>query len=388
MEYFTRGLQQFKLSPSHRVSVLALWATIIHSTRAARTSVKNLYHLSPPHITARLLSQSLFSKFRTCLAVQDLDEFCRRLSEVWTRSMTATGIFCVDESLWKFICHTKGTENNDVVRAIPRKPAKMGLLSYELCGFAYHSKLPYPFSIVPVTKTNRPSTTDAAFTLLDLFDRYKPLGTPKGLVCIMDSAFSSSDALTGYEERGWLYSVAINPHFHQDLAFLLGHGLNLFECRMLTDPHNYRIYTAYSTQFQATSKQEQRGTGTGSPLLILNATNAYIMDHKSITQDVYLPEAPLTSSQLLPCLRALYSHPPPIHLSFRIVKEVLSPSSSSSSKSVLKRQRTGSIDSQFISNTVYDSINIGGKTFSRQQVLDGRDRGEITSHQSRVFSCW
>ena len=115
---------------------------------------------------------------------------------------------------------------------------------------------------------------------------------------------------------------------------------------MLTHPDNHTIYTAYSTQFQPTSKQEQRGAGTGASLLILSATNAYIVDHESINAELHLPKAPSTSAVLRTALRTFYFHPPPIRLPLDVVGVSFSPTSSSSSKTGPKRQRTDAIQSK------------------------------------------
>src|SRR3989338_5194431 len=92
--------------------------------------------------------------------------------------MIASGIFCIDESLWKFVCKQKGSdsENAKVVRAIPRKPAKIGLLSYQLSGFLTRSNKPYTFGIIPMTHRQHCTPTEAADYLMKLYNSHKPWG--------------------------------------------------------------------------------------------------------------------------------------------------------------------------------------------------------------------
>jgi hypothetical protein len=251
----------------------------------------------------------------------------------------STGLFCIDESLWKFVCRINGTENNRVTRTIPRKPAGTGLLSYELCGFASLCQLPYTFGIVPITLTHQPSPASAAFLLIDRFNLNKPLGTPKERFCVFDSAFCAADALKGYDERGWKYCVSLNQKYHPDISTVLLKNLSLFEFRMIIDPRprNSVIYTSYMSQFQPSDKQKQKRTGAGTPITILNATNGYQVSHPALTQPPEPPEPPALTAALPPLYHGL---PPPIRLPVAVVQTALNPATSQTTEPPAKRARS------------------------------------------------
>ena len=345
-----------------------LWATIIFSAKTSHSNVDNLYNLTPDRIRQKLLPKSLFVHSRPSLSLNDFDGFCREISALWCQAVMSTDLFCIDESLWKFVCRINGTENNQVTRTIPRKPAGTGLLSYELCGFASLCQLPYTFGIVPITLTNQPSPAAAAFSLIDCFNSNKPTGTPTNLLCIFDSAFCAADALKGYDDRGWKYCVSLNQQYHQDISSVLLNNLSLFEFRMVVDPRprDPIIYTAYMTQFQPSEKQKRRGTGAGTPITILNATNGYKVEHPALR----VPQAPSSSSDTISSLRRLYHGiPPTIRIHSDVVRLALTPSSSQDTQPPAKRSRSCVSDSTFINTSHHASVTIRERVITREELL-------------------
>src|SRR3989338_7937805 len=187
--------------------------------------------------------------------------------------MIASGIFCIDESLWKFVCKQKGSdsENAKVVRAIPRKPAKIGLLSYELSGFLTRSNKPYTFGIIPMTHRQHCTPTEAADYLMKPYNSHKPGGSPQPFV-IMDSAFSSEACLKLAQENGWLFSVSVNSQIYSSLSTAIRAGLQSFEYRMFQTSDGL-VMTAYNSQFEPSSKKN-RGSKKETQLEVLNLTSA------------------------------------------------------------------------------------------------------------------
>ena len=219
-----------------------LIATIIHCARTPHSSISSLYSSdNAPDVVAKLLPEKLFTLARPALQIDDLESFCRTLNVIWCSKMIASGIFVIDESLWKFICKTKGTKKYQVVRTIPRKPAGTGLLSYELVGFSGRINLPYTYCVCPVTDKYNPTASQAAFFLMDAWNENKPEGSPADPLAIMDSAFSSEAALQGFEARGWKYCVSVNSQNHPQLCNALASGLHQFEYRIFAHKSGERI---------------------------------------------------------------------------------------------------------------------------------------------------
>jgi len=353
-------------------------ATLVHCASSNDSSIDMMYSssLHSRYLLAKLLPERLFMTLRASFRLFDIPKLCERLSQVWCSKMIASGVFAIDESLWKYVCKTKKTENYNVVRTIPRKPAGTGILSYELVGYSGRIKAPFTFGICPVTDTQKPSSTNAAFSLIDTWNAFKPDGSPEHPVAIMDAAFSSTPALDGYETRGWKYIASVNSQAHQQMSNALTSGLQPFEYRIFARDSDNRVYTAYSTRFSPTDKQKQRGTGNGSPLMILNVTNAYQVLHPRISSSnpstsvenrqsppSSLPTASSSNSQQ-PSAPAPQipgnSGPVTLRISGPLISVV---------HQRLREEEAEQRRLQFIQQTPYDQIVLGGTSLSRQQVL-------------------
>ena len=235
---------------------------------------KYFWSLSNKRYCRKLLPQRTFRIVRGLLWHNRFEDFCEDLSIISIQMMIASGIFCIDESLWKFVCKQKGSdsENAKVVRAIPRKPAKIGLLSYELSGFLTRSNKPYTFGIIPMTHRQHCTPTEAADYLMKLYNcSHKPGGSPQPFV-IMDSAFSSEACLKLAQENGWLFSVSVNSQLYSSLSTAIRAGLQRFEYRMFQTSDGL-VMTAYNSQFEPSSKKN-RGSKTETQLEVLNLTSA------------------------------------------------------------------------------------------------------------------
>jgi hypothetical protein len=364
-----------------------LLATIIHCIRTNVRKIEDLYSDTfNPDIAQRLLPFKLFKLVRPALRAQNLNGLCDQLSKLWTEQVIASGVFCIDESLWKYICKVRGTENYDMIRTMSRKPAGTGLLAYELSGFTLSSKYPYSFAIVPMTKSVKLSSKDAALYLIDIWNKYKPQGSPIDPVAIMDGAFSSANSLEEIEKRNWKYCVSLNSIYYPSLSAALIHDLNIFEYRILCCSGSDRIFTAYKTQFSPTEKQQQRGSGAGSPITIINATNAY-----SITKNNSPVGSSLQTPNIAPSISSNSTQPSRKSTRSSTPSSSSSLSSSSSKKPVptaasrrtsskapaatpVTQRRTqtsaGAQDSETpILGTSYESITLGGKDITKAEVL-------------------
>ena len=284
--------------PSHRMinesEFWLMWSTNTIACRLQSKSIEDLFEETPPGRQRKMLSKLLFTNIRGSIALDNLNDFTDRLSRTWTGLLQPSGAFVIDESLWKFKCRTNSTENLMVVRTIPRKPAKTGLLAYELASFTSHSKLPYVHAIAPVTIAKAWSPNDAADHLINLYEDSKPKTAPHPPVLIADSAFTSAAALKNYAKWGWLFCCSMSAKFYQQLALVMPAELQCYEYRILRDVAGDKTVAAYCTQFTPTDKQAERGSGAGNPLQVTNISNAYHVSHPLLPdEDAGSADAPV-----------------------------------------------------------------------------------------------
>ncbi|MDP2437856.1 MAG: hypothetical protein Q8P67_19105 [archaeon] len=330
------------------------------------SSIADLYQQTPLLMRRRLLNSRNFGELRSHLAPLDIDQFAIDLSQHWLKSMIPSGLFGIDESLWRFECLVPDTENNQVIRSIPSKPAKHGLLSYELCGFTRFSNLPYTFAIVPITLQTKFSSGEAALHLIELFNSHSPASSEMKNTCIMDAAYSAQGTLTAIGEKKWRHIVSFNPTFHQDLALVLRSGISPYEHRMIISPDRKTIYTGYLTRFKPTAKQQQKGQVGGHDLLILNATTAFQVSHPRLSTT-----SPPTVTDSGSSLRASLnpSNPLSIRLPAATVRQAVHLESSVGPGSSTQQEADWPLFSAFINGTDYQEISILGKTYTREQIL-------------------
>lgn len=374
-----------------------LMATIVYACQKRVESVDDLYASQEDINVQKLLPFTDFKKYRPCLIPERLEQFCETLTAIWTKGMISSGVFCVDESLWKFVPKGTGGENREIVRTIPRKPAGTGLLSYELCGFTTYSKMPYTYGIMPITLSQAPSARDAALHLISRFNAEKPVGTPAPPVCILDSAFSSADTLKEITKLGWTYCVSLNSQWYQQLAAVLKSDLCLYQYRNIIGPDD-TIYTGYFTQFNPTDRQTNTGDGTGQSVLFLNATNAFTCTSSTTTlsarttspssssgrtgpppgappsassanpspsssafQRSRLPTEPVSADERLAILRVLMRpRPIPVRISIKIPRE---------GYSAAKRLRVHPTQPFSGAETTDPVVKLGQREFTRAQIV-------------------
>jgi len=242
-----------------------LMTTIMAFNSVKAKTVNHFYEHFP---TDGLLSKDRMSRLCPLLKVKDIGGFAADLSICWTRALVPGGVMCIDESLWKFIRKQHKIANFDsetVVRYIERKPAKHGVLSYELCSFLPTEKLPYTHVMLPVTKTNDYSASEACIAALRQFKAHKPPGTPEITVC-GDGAFSSQANLQEIAKLGFQYCVSVNRQWHPEIGQVSTDSLGSFEYRHLYSPSEAILFTSYQTEYS---------TNGNSRLMVTNSTNAY-----------------------------------------------------------------------------------------------------------------
>lgn len=248
-----------------------LLATLMALNLSKSKHIKDFYRTNS---FQGLICKDKLKRLRPLLQIEDIANFAQKLSALWTQALIPSGVLCIDESLWKFVRRIQKLTSGDpeeVVRYIERKPAKHGVLCYQLCSFLYSDKLPYTHVILPVTTTNDYSASEACIKALEIFDAAKPRGCPSIIVC-GDGAFSSAALLRAITRMGYQFCVSVNRNWHADIGEVSTASLEQFEFRHLLSSGT--LFTSYRTEYSVSGN---------SKLLITNATNAFTVSAPSTT---------------------------------------------------------------------------------------------------------
>ena len=235
------------------------WGTHLMSCLSGAKSTQAFYQQATETQRQLFVSKERFRYLRASMIPKDLDLLGERFSYVWCAKMMRPKIVCVDESLWKFLASFLG-DNASMVAYVPRKPAKVGVMSFEACCFCHKTRLPYVLSISP--RLFDPLSPGMALEKCLTAIRNHCTGGSLPLV-VADSAYSSESILKWMSENSFPFVVSGNTGWHSTMHEVCAADLELYSFRCIADSRDW-IHTAYRTAYLETgSTARKRGERRG-----------------------------------------------------------------------------------------------------------------------------
>jgi hypothetical protein len=121
------------------------------------------------------------------------------------RLVALGGVIVVDEAIWSY--HSPGAKKNKIIRHLPSKPHKDGMLTYLLCQRLHFTGRPISLAFAPTWLGSAPSPHEALMALNEILHR-SGFDRPADWILVTDSLWSYPKHIFEFLELHWRFVLS------------------------------------------------------------------------------------------------------------------------------------------------------------------------------------